>query len=50
MKHAKCSTGAEKLAPVDFHVAVSGSDRNPGTAEEPFATLARACEAVRGKN
>jgi len=35
--------------PADFHVAVSGKDSNPGTAQKPFATLQRAREAVRGK-
>ena len=35
--------------PADFHVAVSGKDTNPGTAAAPFATLARARDAVRGK-
>ena len=30
-----------------FHVSVSGSDRNPGTTAAPFATLARAQEALR---
>jgi len=40
---------AEKQAPVDFTVAVSGKDGNPGTAKAPFATLARAREAVREK-
>jgi hypothetical protein len=31
----------------DFVVATDGSDDNPGTAERPFATLARARDAVR---
>jgi hypothetical protein len=31
----------------DFHVATTGSDDNPGTADKPFATLARARDAVR---
>jgi hypothetical protein len=31
----------------DFYVATTGSDANPGTAERPFATLARARDAVR---
>lgn len=30
-----------------FFVAVDGDDRNPGTVEEPFATLTRARDAVR---
>lgn len=33
----------------DFHVAVDGSDANPGSATAPFATLARARAAVRGR-
>ena len=40
---------AEKTAPADFTVAVSGKDTNRGTAKAPFATLARAREAVREK-
>jgi len=32
---------------VDFHVAPSGNDANPGSKERPFATLARARDAVR---
>src|SRR6266851_8827872 len=31
----------------ELFVAVSGDDRNPGTKQEPFATIARAKEAVR---
>jgi hypothetical protein len=31
----------------DFHVAPSGNDAQPGTAREPFATLARAQRAAR---
>jgi hypothetical protein len=31
----------------DFHVASNGNDANPGTKEKPFATPARAMEAVR---
>ena len=34
-------------AAVDFHVSPKGSDANPGTADQPFATLARARDAVR---
>ena len=33
----------------DFYVAPDGDDANPGTAEKPFATLARARNAVREK-
>jgi hypothetical protein len=32
---------------VDFYVAASGDDTNVGTAENPFATLTRARDAVR---
>ncbi|NLX95007.1 MAG: hypothetical protein GXY83_02405 [Rhodopirellula sp.] len=34
-------------APVELHVAPSGADTNPGTAERPFLTLYRAQQAVR---
>ena len=37
------------LAKGDFHVAIAGKDTNPGTAAAPFATLARARDAVRQK-
>src|SRR5258706_3100424 len=33
----------------DFFVAADGNDANPGTADKPFATLARARDAVRQK-
>jgi len=33
----------------DFHVAPAGKDTHPGTAQEPFATVAKAREAVRAK-
>ena len=33
----------------DFYVATDGSDANPGTLEKPFATVAKAQEAVRGR-
>jgi hypothetical protein len=35
--------------PADFYVAPTGSDQNPGTKEQPFATLVRARDAVRQK-
>jgi hypothetical protein len=38
---------AAQPAPTTFHVAPGGSDRNPGTRDRPFATPARAREAVR---
>src|SRR6266568_4185090 len=31
----------------DFYVATNGHDENPGTREKPFASLARARDAVR---
>jgi hypothetical protein len=34
---------------LEFHVAVHGDDRNPGTAAEPFATIAKARDVVRAK-
>ncbi|MBD3265688.1 hypothetical protein GF373_03385, partial [bacterium] len=34
-------------ARADFFVSINGSDGDPGTREEPFATLERAREAVR---
>src|SRR5947209_6234680 len=38
---------AEPSVEADFIVATTGSDDNPGTAAKPFATLARARDAVR---
>ena len=32
-----------------FHVATDGNDANPGTKEEPFATLVQARDAVRAR-
>jgi len=40
-------TASTALAATNFHVAVDGSDTNPGTREQPFATLERARDAVR---
>jgi hypothetical protein len=34
---------------LEFHVAVHGDDRNPGTSAEPFATIAKARDVVRTK-
>ena len=47
---ANGAKGAEKMITADFYVAVSGKDGNPGTAAAPFATPARAREAVRGRS
>jgi hypothetical protein len=33
----------------DFHVAPNGSDASPGSKEQPFATLEKACAAARGQ-
>ena len=35
---------------VDFYIKPDGSDKGPGTLEQPFATLARARDAVRELN
>jgi len=40
-------TLATSLPVAEFHVAPSGTDINPGTADKPFATLERARDAVR---
>jgi len=42
-------TSLAALHAAEFHVAPEGLDTNPGTAAAPFATLARARDAVRGK-
>ena len=41
--------GADAPDNGDFHVAPRGSDDSPGTIDRPFATLARARDAVRKK-
>ncbi len=40
----------QSLTAVEFQVAPNGNDANPGTKEEPFATLERARDAVRRIN
>jgi hypothetical protein len=40
-------TGAAAPSAADFYIAPDGKDSNPGTAAAPFATLAKAREAVR---
>jgi hypothetical protein len=40
-------TLATSLTAAEFHVAPNGTDINPGTAEQPFATLERARDALR---
>jgi hypothetical protein len=42
-----CEVSPGRVA--DYHVAVDGSDSNPGSVTKPFATLARARQAVRLK-
>ena len=41
------AVGGLALGAAEFHVAVNGSDANPGTETQPFATLTRARDAVR---
>lgn len=43
------AAGATGLANPRFFVSPAGSDRNPGTLQKPFATLARARDVVRAK-
>jgi hypothetical protein len=46
-----CGIGAVHAADAvkaDFHVSPDGNDSDPGTKDKPFATLARARDAVRG--
>ncbi len=38
---------APLLSAADYYVAPDGNDSHPGTAERPFATLARARDAIR---
>ena len=38
---------ASTVSAADFFVAPNGDDANPGTADRPFATLARARDAIR---
>ena len=37
---------ASPLLVADFHVSTNGNDQNPGTPEQPFATLERV--GIRG--
>ena len=39
--------GLSAVEAVEFHVAPSGNDANPGTRQAPFASLARARDAIR---
>ncbi len=38
------------LTAAEFHIAPNGKDTNPGTRDQPFATLEAARDAVRGLN
>lgn len=42
-----CSCRIQLDRSITFHVAVDGNDSNPGTQNEPFASLKKAQEAVR---
>ena len=37
------------VAAAEFHVAPNGADTNPGTVEQPFATLEKARDSIRGQ-
>ena len=41
------ATDSMNTSPDNFFVALTGADQNPGTAQQPFATMARARDAVR---
>jgi hypothetical protein len=43
------ATADEPVVTSDYYVAPHGSDQNPGTREQPFATLVRARDEVRKK-
>jgi hypothetical protein len=45
----KASAAPEFEEGATFHVSSAGSDTGPGTVKQPFATLHRAQEAVRGR-
>lgn len=42
-----CLSGAPPAGGAELFVATNGSDANPGTAERPFATIAKARDAVQ---
>lgn len=44
---AAATLGFQVAGAFEFHVARSGNDHNPGTRDAPFATLARARDAIR---
>ena len=43
-----CGWAAEP--PREWHVSPAGNDADPGTAEQPFATLERAVDAARRRS
>jgi len=45
---ASASVASQPALAADFYVAPDGRDNGPGTIGQPFATLARARDAVRG--
>ncbi|MDP6361461.1 MAG: hypothetical protein QF473_40500, partial [Planctomycetota bacterium] len=45
-----CRSVCAEFEPLGIYVATDGSDRNPGTEAEPFATLERARNAIRALN
>jgi hypothetical protein len=46
---SRAAEPAQPAKTVELHVATNGNDGNPGTAAAPFATLAKAQDAVRAK-
>jgi hypothetical protein len=48
-ERADITVGGRPVAWADYYVAPHGKDTNPGTDDAPFATLARARDAVRTK-
>lgn len=45
--HAASARADDRAAPSEWHVAPDGDDANPGTKDQPFATLERARTAAR---
>ena len=41
------NTEAASRGPLDFYVSTQGSDQNPGTQSQPFASLEKARDAIR---
>ena len=40
--------GCQQTESIQFYVAADGNDQNPGTRSQPFATLERSRDAIRG--